>query len=889
MSKRSRRGQESARRHVAWPWIVVAAWVGFFLVATPTALLYTHSINYDPSGNGPPGTESAKAASVIASVAPQNSTLLVALEHGNLDPSELQFRTLQLQTNLSSARIPYFAGSSSVYSAYAAYLDAGYGGLARSARAMGTNVTALSSSVYGLPGSFLAAWTAVGASRATINSSFREVGGSLTGYDGEIRRALWENFSANQSPADQLQVAIEESAPSYFPASAELKAVLTLANVSSYAGALPTVVASLVPDPGAPLASPGWVEAALDAGDFGANMVRLFGTTGIPSFLEQRYTSPDGSLSLLVVTFSVPESFRTSDGTYPAQAATPTVRSLSERQFGSLATVTGQGAAAYDSQQLQGSSGALFALVFVLLAVAVAVTLRSWIAPLLALLFVSLSTVLGYLAIEATSLWVGKVDFTATYTLTAVTLGIATDYLLFLSYRYREELTRGAPAEEALRTATRRSGFAVIVSAATVAVGLGSLSLLSGLTTWGPVLAISVLLIAALEVTLLPAVLRLIGPRLFVRRWMRPAEPWARSRFYRAAERSTSHPYLVAAIAAGIAIPAVAGFLWVPTTYDISGTQPSSLPSSVGLAEIEHGFGANLLYPTFVIVTSNGSYLAANGSLSAPGAASLAHVAADLQSRPGVSSVSGPFSSGLSRTGPAGATAFVFDGGRRAYFQVYSDYGPYSDGALSLVKSLRANPAYLVGGLTSSVIDQQAVNSVQYPLFELVLVALIGLILGVSFRSVSVPFISVSGVFLSISATTGLLYLIARFVLHQALLFVIPLILFVILMSLGNDYTVFLISRIREEQPRSGGREGIHRGIAGSGVVVSALGLILAASLGSLALQPLAFLQELGLAFVISLVLDTFLIRPFYFPAMLGLFGRREVAPPVPPSTRGTT
>jgi len=211
------------------------------------------------------------------------------------------------------------------------------------------------------------------------------------------------------------------------------------------------------------------------------------------------------------------------------------------------------------------------------------------------------------------------------------------------------------------------------------------------------------------------------------------------------------------------------------------------------------------------------------------------------------------------------------NGGADAYFVVYSLYGPYSSSAISLVDSIRSNSSYVVGGVTSAVVDEQAQNSVQYPLLEMILTLFIAVILGVAFRSTWIPLISVSGVFVSITVTTSLLYLIATYLLHAALLWLIPLILFVILMSLGNDYTVFLLTRVREEQQRHGPIEGIRRGIAGSGVVVSALGLILAASLGSLALQPISFLQELGIAFVISLVLDTFVVRPFYFPAMLTL------------------
>ncbi len=111
---------------------------------------------------------------------------------------------------------------------------------------------------------------------------------------------------------------------------------------------------------------------------------------------------------------------------------------------------------------------------------------------------------------------------------------------------------------------------------------------------------------------------------------------------------------------------------------------------------------------------------------------------------------------------------------------------------------------------------------------------------------------------------------------EEALIYLIPLILFVILVSLGNDYTVFILSRVVEEGRQAPPRRAIPRGIGFSGAVVTSLGLILAASLGSLGLQPLGFLQQLGIAFAISLVIDTFLVRLFYFPAILSVTARRS-------------
>ncbi len=876
---------------VGHPWLVLGAWVVVAALLVPAALTYTRAINYGGSSPSLDGTPSARAADLLASVAPSRSTLIVAVNTTGATGSILANATQGLEIAVASAHWPYVNGSRSVFGAYAAYLDGVVGPLVPTIRATYVDLENLTGSVYGFPAQFLAAWETAGATRSSVNSTYAAVGGSAVGYEEAFREALLNSSGGGGSAPDQVQVAIETAAPAFFPPGAPLTATLARTNVTGFTSALPALTSAVLASEGIGTVPPAWVPAALGPADFGRAVAYASNLSQIPSFLSSQFVSPDGTLMLVFIEFSVDDSFRTASGAYPAQEATPALRSLAQQYFGDAAVVTGPGAAAYDVQQLDAGAGILFALTFVFLAAAVALTLRSWIAPLLALVLVSVSTLLGYAAIELTGLFVGKVDFTVTYTLTAVTLGVATDYLLFILYRYREELTKGRSPPEALGVATTTSGFAVLVSAVTVAVGLGALSFLGSTRTWGPVLLLTVLAIGVLEVTLVPALIRLIGPRLFLKRWLTAARPPARSVFYRAAARSTARPTLVALLALGIAIPSVAGFFLVPTTYDFAGSLPASAPSTQGQMLVAERFGSNLLYPSYVIVTANASFLDSSGNLSAEGSARLPLVAADLVGRTGVGAVAGPFASGRNLSGPAGATAFVFDAGRLAYFVVYCEHGPYSPEAFDLVEGLRSTPGYLVGGLTSSVLDQRASDQVQFPLLEVLLAVLIGAVLGFAFRSAAVPLISLGGVFLSISATTGLLYLLATFVLHQPLVYLIPLILFVILLSLGNDYTVFLLSRIREEQAVHGPREGIHRGIAGSGVVVSALGLILAASLGSLALQPLVFLEQIGLAFVLSLVLDTFVVRPFFFPAMLSLVHRRpppgEAGPPAAPRSVG--
>ncbi|EQD81038.1 prokaryal membrane protein, partial [mine drainage metagenome] len=241
-------------------------------------------------------------------------------------------------------------------------------------------------------------------------------------------------------------------------------------------------------------------------------------------------------------------------------------------------------------------------------------------------------------------------------------------------------------------------------------------------------------------------------------------------------------------------------------------------------------------FPTTVLVHDPAGYLAANGSLTPSGAAMLYRAALAMHTTAGLASGTGPFLLGreLAPNSTSGATLsgaarYLFSNGTWAYWNLYSVASPFSDGGSAFVQALRTHAGWIVGGAAAGVVDQKAQNQVLYPELELLIVVLIGAVLGLAFRSLTYPLISLSGVYLSITATTVLLYLISNYLLHEALIYLIPLILFVILVSLGNDYTVFILSRVVEEGRRAPPLSAIPRGIGYSGAVVTSLGLILAA------------------------------------------------------------
>lgn len=871
--------------------LVLVVWIVILLAIIPMAALSSQYINYSSTGNGVAGSQSQQAQNLLAQIHPENSTLFVVVSNSSAQYPTPQAFCSQVRSfggALAQKNYSHYDLTSSICYSEAQLLDAVYGSNRSTIVAAHASFVNYSAQVYAFPGKFYAQWGLNGYTLASINSTYSEVGGPYTNYTAAFRSTLLSNYSSSVAPRTQVNAAIFRSAPANIPSNGEVLIIVGLSNLQNYTGAydLETSIGLALNPAGPIIIAPSVIAAFLLSGDGGWNYVLDNGWTNVPfpfedlfTALRTQFVSPDGTTQILLVTFNVPDSYRGSDNTYPAQIATPGVRDLSSEYFGPSAGVTGGGAISYDTQALTSSSDFLFALTFVFLAIAVLITLRSWVAPLLTILFVLIGTLFGDAAIFTTGLLFGQVDYLVTYTLEAVTLGIVTDYLVFLLYRYREEIHRGIDPKLAIERATDTAGFAVLTSAIIVAVGLGVLSFIPGLPSWGPVLFIAVMLIGICEATLLPVITSYLGPRIFMRRARTPgpARPIERTGFYRASNFSVRRRYLVIALIAVIAIPAIAVALTVPTTYDVTQGLPSGLPSVKAQQQLDSAFGSNQLYPTYVLVKAPDGYLLPNGQLSPAGASQLNVTATRILALSGVRSAIGPFVSGNHTTTAtkSAASTFVFDNGTWAYWAVFTNYNPFTNPAMSLVTQMRSNSSWVVGGASAASLDQKNQNDIVYPEIEILIVILIGIVLGFAFRSISYPIISLTGVYISISVTIVLLYWISTYLLGQALIYLIPLILFVILLSLGNDYTVFILSRVVEERKHAEKPIAIPRAIAHSGVVVTSLGLILAVSLGSLGLQPISFLEQLGIAFAISLVIDTFVIRLFYFPAMLALFSRK--------------
>ncbi len=867
--------------------MIISIWIIVILAMTPAIIGYSHYLTYSSPSTNNKSTESAKVQSIFQLGNKSNSTEFIIVTENPYSNLSVVNRTLLLQNKIQAGHIVDLASTSSVFSAYADFLNGIIGSRAKIIAHLYNETLINASVMYSFPASFYANWSTYSFEyndifKAAQISGFNSADAYEKNFIDELNlTASANNVSGNLSVSEPvlavrqaISAAYNETFPEnmitpYNPGSFISFRYL---NINNYSINIANAVAQYL-KPYYPV-SGDIVNASLNGGNIGLRYVEEYGISGIPSFILDQYVSPDKSSFLVVITFSVPSGYIGPNDFQPSVAATPYVENESKVIFGNEALVTGNGPITEQTQQVTQKSAYVFGILFVILAIAVSITLVSWKSAIIALIFVSLATILGYVSIFIAGLLLHGVNYIVNYTLTAVAVGVSTDFLIFIASRYRQELREGASHEHAIETATSRAGRAVLISGLTVGLSLSMFSFIPGFISWGVVLLLAILMIAALETTLFPAVLSLFGPGFYTRKSIaRVQEGYqANSAFHKAAKFSYKRKVEVMAVVFIVGLPAAYFFINVPTSYNFNTGLPNSLPAVRALNVLEEKFGSNLLYPIQVILPLNAS----GNNLTPSENLTIVETTSYLLNFNGVAKVIGPYSNGTSLSYNVSPGTYSLDNGKYFYYLVYSAYSPYSGQAIKQVNELRSNHSILVGGVTSSVIDQESQNAVIYPELEILIIAVIFAVLSVSFRTPKYSLISLIGVFFSISWTTAILYLISRFLLHQALIYLIPIILFIILMSLGNDYTVFIVSTIKEYEMKIGFREGLPRGMASSGKVVTSLGLILATSLGSLALIPDGFLQQLGIAFFISLVIDTFIIRTFFFPAMLSVLHKDQ-------------
>ncbi|MCG7595590.1 MMPL family transporter [Mycobacterium sp. PSTR-4-N] len=517
------------------------------------------------------------------------------------------------------------------------------------------------------------------------------------------------------------------------------------------------------------------------------------------------------------------------------------------------AEVTGGPAFGADiADSFSGANITLLAVTAAVVALLLIVTYRSpvlWLVPLLVIAFADrVGGVLGTAVAEGLGM---SPDGSTTGITSVLVFGAGTNYALLLISRYREELGRNALHHDALATAVRRAGPAIIASNATVVLALLTLLLASSPSTRSlGVQAAAGLVVAAVFVLLvLPPFLDLFGRKLF---WpfiprMGATALTEGGAWHRVADGVARRPAVVS-----VAALAVLGLLCtglVSTPIGLSQTEQFRVQaeSVSGFETLADHFPSGLTDPTLVIASTDR--------------------AADVQQA--ITATPGVVSANPTGTSPQGLTQW----------SVVLAAEPASDEAFGTVDALRdavhgADPESLVGGSDAKARDAAAAAGRDRMLVVPAILAVVLVVLFVLLRSALAPVILVAVTVLSALAALGLGGWASVHVFgFPALDNSVPLFALLFLVALGVDYTIFLVTRAREETPEHGTRDGIVRAVSATGAVITSAGIVLAAVFCVLGVLPLIALTQVGIIVGLGILLDTFVVRTVVIPALFTLIG----------------
>jgi RND superfamily putative drug exporter len=216
-------------------------------------------------------------------------------------------------------------------------------------------------------------------------------------------------------------------------------------------------------------------------------------------------------------------------------------------------------------------------------------------------------------------------------------------------------------------------------------------------------------------------------------------------------------------------------------------------------------------------------------------------------------------------------------------FDIVFRSDPFTDSAFNSVPTIRdrlknAGPGVraLLGGGTATQYDFDKATARDTRRIVPLALVVIGLILGVLLQSIVAPLVIIATVLASFLGTLGLSLLFFRYVVGDAGVDAsLPIFAFIFLVALGVDYTIFLMSRVREEARKHGTREGVLRALAATGPVITSAGLVLAGTFSVLMTLPVTFAFNIGFMVAVGILLDTFIVRTIMLPAAVELIGDR--------------
>jgi len=525
--------------------------------------------------------------------------------------------------------------------------------------------------------------------------------------------------------------------------------------------------------------------------------------------------------------------------------------------------------------------------------------------------------------------WNFKVFTTTRIFIVVILFGAGTDFCLFLISRYREELQRGMDRVPAVAESVGRVGEALVASAMTTICGLGMMffAAFGKFRNSGPAIALCLAITLIACLTLAPALLSAFGRFVFwpFDRRMRPgAEKVAatdvaegQSRFWEATSRVImARPGMILLLSVVLLAPFAYRGLSIQLTYDLLNELSRDRTSVLGAEVARRHFSPGEMGPlTVLALKPHAEFNQAEGERL------IAQLTKQLYEIDGIKSVRSmaeptgdppgyfqPFrGSGLKKlaarrhkqTKATYLTQVPELSGDVARFDLLLKYDPFSPEAIGVLNEVDAflrqqtdgpdapwqGTKFTFVGTTAGIRDLAAVTASDQQLIEWLVVLAVLAVLIVLLRRPVICLYLILSVLFSYLVTIGITQIFFNWSYgdtYRGLDWKVPIFLFVILIAVGEDYNIYLVTRVVEEQRRHGAAEGLRRAIARTGGIITSCGVIMAGTFVSMTTGTLRGVVELGFALSLGVMLDTCVVRPILVPAFLALAQRYR--PPENPS-----
>ncbi|HEY7953187.1 MAG TPA: MMPL family transporter [Solirubrobacteraceae bacterium] len=566
--------------------------------------------------------------------------------------------------------------------------------------------------------------------------------------------------------------------------------------------------------------------------------------------------------------------------------------------------ISGQQLGSEVGKDLGKAEGLAFPILFILSLF----VFRGVVAALMPLFVGAITVMSTFLVLRVVNSFVSLSQFALNIVI-GLGLGLAIDYSLFVVSRYREERAKIphellAPAgtradtkaserppaqraaeQEALHGAIRMAGRTISYSAVTVALALASLCVIPTpfMFSMGLGGAITALVAVTVALIALPALLAVLGPRinaLAPARWQRAAERTATVQedgaWYRLSQTVMRRPIPIATVCIVVLLA-----LGIPFTgIKFIGVDASGVPKGLSARTVDDALLSE--YPTDA---SSQITVLVQAPPSAGG--QVAALSTQVRALPGAL--------------PAGGPATSLPGGYWT-FAVLPAQRPLAASTIALVKDIRALPGSALAsgaaaklrtsGNTAQFLDQRATISRLLPVVALILCVLTFIVLFLMTGSVILPLKSLLMTFLSLSAAFGVLVLIFQdghlhgllgFQSLHAIDISQPILIFAVAFGLSSDYTVFLLTRIKEARDAGHpNKESVAIGLERTGRIVTQAAVLFCVAIGAFATSSIVFIKEVGVGIAVAVLIDATIIRALLVPSLMALLGEWNWWAPAP-------